>query len=142
MQRLARERPSETVCQRFAGRVAIEALRHPDDALAFLRGLQREFTAGESDPFALRESLDARRWNPAFIYAGHRDFRPEYDDDSRGNRLGGNHQPGHFISVLSVATEYGPDAARIGIAYAGDYEPGQEDDLQLSMVAIRLGRDS
>ena len=128
------------MCQRFARHFAIEALRHPDDAIAFLRGLQQEFTAGEREPFALRESLDAQRWNPAYLYAGHGGFRPEYDDDDPGTgTVEGNHQPGHFVSVLSIASEYGPDAARIGLAYAGDYEPDQEDDLRLSQVAIRLG---
>jgi hypothetical protein len=41
--------------------------------------------------------------------------------------------------VLSVAAQFGEEQARIAIAVAGDYDPGDEDDLRLSLVAIPLG---
>lgn len=128
----------ETVCQRFARRVAEAALRHGSEAAGFLAELQEEFIGGTDDPFEMKEGLRTGGWNPRYFYAGHGGFRPEYDDAERYPD-GGNHQPGHFVSVLSVAARFGEEQARIAIAYAGDYEPGEEDDLRLSNVAIPLG---
>jgi hypothetical protein len=136
-----RETPIQkgTVCARFVGKVRETAERHPKDVPAFLAALQREFVGGSGDPFAMRDALRKNRWNPRYVYAGHGGFRPEYDDDRKAYRDGGNHQPGHFISVFSIAAQFGGDAARLAIAEAGDYNPEEEDDLRLSGVAIRLG---
>ena len=128
-----------TACARFVGKVRDIADRHPKDVPAFLAALQGEFIGGSGDPFAIRKALRENRWNPRYVYAGHGGFRPEYDDDRKTYRDGGNHQPGHFISVFSVAAQFGGDAARLAIAEAGDYDPKEEDDLRLSGVAIRLG---
>lgn len=137
---LVREsRGAGTICRRFAREVAQAAVDHPSDAEAFLRSLQQEFTAGAGDPLALKEGLEQGRWNQAFFYGGHGGFRAPFDDDRAAYRDGGNHQPGHFVSVLSVATRLGADQARLALAVAGDYDPEQVDDLRLSEVAIRLG---
>lgn len=127
-----------TPCARFVARIAEFAEAHPSDRAAFLRALQDEFVGGTDDPFALKEGLDRGRWNQEHVYAGHGGFRDEYDDADRG-ASGGNHQPGHFVAVLSVAARFGEEQAKMAIAYAGDYEEGQEDDLRLSGAAIRLG---
>jgi hypothetical protein len=128
----------ESICQAFARQVARSAQRHGDDVNAFVAELQQEFIGGTDNPFDMKKGLHEGRWNQRYFYAGHGGFRSEYDDAQRYPD-GGNHQPGHFISVLSVATQFGEEQARIAIAAAGDYEPGQEDDLRLSMVAIPLG---
>jgi len=128
-----------TVCAKLVAKVREIAERHPQDVPAFLAALQREFVGGSGDPFAMRQALREHRWNPRYVYAGHGGFRPEYDDDRKAYRDGGNHQPGHFISVFSIAAQFGGDAARLAIAEAGDYNPEEEDDLRLSGVAIRLG---
>ena len=128
-----------TVCARFATKLGGLAQRYPTDAAAFLGALHTEFVGGSGDPFAMKQALKENRWNQRYFYAGHGGFRPEYDDARRAYRDGGNHQPGHFVSVLSVATQFGADAARLAIAEAGDYNPEEEDDLRLSGVAIRLG---
>jgi hypothetical protein len=128
-----------TVCARLVAKVREIAERHPQDVPAFLAALQREFVGGSGDPFAMRQALREKRWNPRYVYAGHGGFRPEYDDDRKAYREGGNHQPGHFISVFSIAAQFGGDAARLAIGEAGDYNPEEEDDLRLSGVAIRLG---
>lgn len=127
-----------TPCARFVARLAEFAEAHPTDRAAFLRALQDEFVGGTDDPFALKEGLESGRWNQAHVYAGHGGFRDEYDDAERGAN-GGNHQPGHFVAVLSVAARFGEEQAKMAIAYAGDYEAGEEDDLRLSGEAIRLG---
>lgn len=134
-----------TVCAAFAAKVNEFAARHPKDVPGFLAALQREFVGGSGDPFAMRDALRAGRWNQRYFYAGHGGFRPPYDDDRPAYSNGGNHQPGHFVSVLSVAAQFGADAARVAIAEAGDYNAQEEDDLRLSEVAISLGsglRDS
>lgn len=128
-----------TVCARFVRKVRDIADRHPKDVPAFLAALQGEFIGGSGDPFAIRKALRENRWNPRYVYAGHGGFRPEYDDDRKAYRDGGNHQPGHFIAVFSIAAQFGGDAARLAIGEAGDYNPKEEDDLRLSGVAIRLG---
>lgn len=127
-----------TPCARFVARVAEFAKAHPSDRAAFLRALQDEFVGGTDDPFALKEGLERGRWNQEHVYAGHGGFRDEYDDAERGAD-GGNHQPGHFVAVLSVAARFGEEQAKMAIAYAGDYGAGEEDDLRLSGEAIRLG---
>jgi hypothetical protein len=127
-----------TVCGRFVLRLREAAARHGGDVEAFLRELNDEFTGGTGDPFAMKEGLRGGRWNQDWFYAGHGGFRPEFDDAQRYPR-GGNHQPGHFVAVLTIAARFGGDAAAVAIAYAGDYDPGDEDDLRLSQVAIRLG---
>ncbi len=131
-------RGEESVCEKLARRTAEFALRHPEDAQAFLRALQDEVVAGTDDPFELERGLQEGRWNQEYIYAGHGGFRPEYDDAQRYPR-GGNHQPGHFVSVLSIAARFGETPALIAIARAGDYDPGDEDDLRLSLEAIQMG---
>jgi hypothetical protein len=138
LQRLARPRASETVCDRFARRVAEFALQHPGDSGAFLRALQQEFVGGTDDPFELEKGLRTGKWNQDYFYSGHGGFRPELDDAAQYPR-GGNHQPGHFISVLSIAARFGEENARAAIAYAGDYEANGDDDLRLSEQAIRMG---
>ena len=130
---------SGTVCARFATKLRELAQRSPTDAAAFLGALHTEFVGGSGDPFAMKQALKENRWNQRYFYTGHGGFRPEYDDNRKAYRDGGNHQPGHFVSVLSIATQFGPDAARLAIAEAGDYNPEEEDDLRLSGVAIRLG---
>jgi hypothetical protein len=130
-------RPS-TVCERFARRVADFAAEHPHDPVAFLAALSDELVAGTDDPFELKAGLEQKRWNQAYFYAGHGGFRDEIDDSDRYSD-GGNHQPGHFVSVLLIAHRFGEENARIAIAYAGDYDPGDEDDLRLSGYAIELG---
>lgn len=128
----------ETVCRTFARRIAELALQHGDDVDAFMEAVQDEFIGGKDNPFDIERGLREGRWNQRYFYAGHGGFRPEFDDAQRYPR-GGNHQPGHFVSVLSIAQQFGEEQARIAIAYAGDYDPGEEDDLRLSMVAIELG---
>jgi hypothetical protein len=128
----------QAVCYRFVQRIAEEAQRHSDSSERFLEALQDEFTGGTGNPFEMKTGLRTGEWNEEWFYAGHGGFRPEYDDAQRYPR-GGNHQPGHFVAVLSIAAAYGRDAAEIAIAYAGDYDEGEEDDLRLSMEAIRLG---
>ena len=128
-----------TVCGAFADKLGETARRHPADVAAFLAELHREFVGGSGDPFAMRDALRAGRWNQRYVYAGHGGFRPEFDDNRAAYRDGGNHQPGHFVSVLSVAAQFGEDAARIAIGEAGDYNAREEDDLRLSGVAIPLG---
>lgn len=128
-----------TVCARFVTKFRELAERHPRDVPAFVAALQREFVGGSGDPFAMRQALRENRWNPRYVYPGHGGFRPEYDDNRKAYREGGNHQPGHFVSVFSIAAQFGGDAARLAIAEAGDYNPKEEDDLRLSGVAIRLG---
>lgn len=127
-----------TVCLRFASRVAESARRSPDDPRAFLAALQEEFVGGTGDPFELERGLREGAWNQAYFYAGDGGFRDPLDDAER-NADGGNHQPGHFVAVLSVAVGVGEEQARVAIAYAGDYDPGEEDDLRLSERAIELG---
>ncbi|MBA4158127.1 MAG: hypothetical protein H0X65_11705 [Gemmatimonadetes bacterium] len=129
----------ETICHAFSRRIAEAALRHPDDTQAFLSEIQEEFVGGTDDPFELKAGLRAGRWNQRYFYAGHGGFLPQYDDAQRYARTGGNHQPGHFISVLSIAARFGEEQGRLAIAYAGDYDPGDEDDLRLSNIAIPLG---
>lgn len=133
------EEGGATVCRRFVGRMAEAALRFPADTAGFLRTVQDEFVGGASDPFALEEGLRKGRWNQAYFYAGHGGFRDPLDDDGPSHSDGGNHQPGHFVSVLTIAATLGAEQARLAIAYAGDYEPDEEDDLRLSQEAIRLG---
>jgi hypothetical protein len=133
-----RPRGEETICQTFARKIAESALRHGNDVEAFLGELHDEFIGGAENPFDMKRGLNEGKWNRRYFYAGHGGFRPEYDDAQRYPR-GGNHQPGHFISVLSVAAQFGEEQARIAIAVAGDYDPGDEDDLRLSLVAIPLG---
>jgi hypothetical protein len=128
----------ESVCRTFARKVAETALAHGEDADAFIAALQDEFVGGADNPFDMKAGLHEGTWNQRYFYAGHGGFLPDYDDAQRYPR-GGNHQPGHFVSVLSIATQFGEEQARIAIAQAGDYEAGQEDDLRLSMVAIPLG---
>lgn len=128
-----------TVCAAFAGRVDTLARQHAADVAGFLQALQREFVGGSGDPFAMRDALRAGRWNQRYFYAGHGGFRAPYDDNRPTYRDGGNHQPGHFVAVLSVAAQFGEDAARVAIAEAGDYNASEEDDLRLSGVAIPLG---
>jgi hypothetical protein len=128
----------DTICRAFARAIAQAALRHPSDPEAFVGALQDEFIGGKENPFDMKRGLQEGRWNQRYFYAGHGGFRPEYDDAQRYPR-GGNHQPGHFVSVLSIAQQFGDERARIAIAYAGDYDPGDEDDLRLSNVAIPLG---
>jgi hypothetical protein len=131
-------RGEETVCRTFARKIAEAALRHGTDADAFMGELQDEFIGGKDNPFDMKRGLREGAWNQRYFYAGHGGFRAEYDDAER-YPTGGNHQPGHFVSVLSIAHQFGEEQARIGIAVAGDYDPGEEDDLRLSMVAIPLG---
>ena len=133
-----RLREPRTVCERFADRVAAFASASPRDTAAFLGALREEFVGGTDDPFELRAGLEEGRWNQAYFYAGHGGFRDEIDDAER-YAGGGNHQPGHFVSVLLIAARFGTENARIAIAYAGDYDPGDEDDLRLSGYAIELG---
>jgi hypothetical protein len=133
-----RPQGEETVCRTFARKVAEAALQHGDDVGAFMADLQNEFIGGTDNPFDMKRGLSEGRWNRRYFYAGHGGFRPEYDDAQRYPR-GGNHQPGHFISVFSIAQQFGEEQARIAIAAAGDYDPGDEDDLRLSMFAIPLG---
>lgn len=128
----------ESVCRTFARHIAEAALRHDDDVEAFMGVLQDEFVGGKENPFDLRDGLDEGTWNQRYFYAGHGGFRDDYDDADRYPD-GGNHQPGHFVSVLTIAQRFGEEQARVAIAFAGDYEPGEEDDLRLSMVAIELG---
>lgn len=130
---------SGTVCAAFVSRVELLAKRHSTNVAGFLAALQSEFVGGSGDPFAMRDALRAGRWNQRYVYAGHGGFRAEYDDDRKAYRSGGNHQPGHFVSVLSVAAQFGKDAARVAIGEAGDYNAREEDDLRLSEVAIPLG---
>jgi hypothetical protein len=139
LQRLARPaRGDASVCRTFARAIAEAALESDGDVERFLARIRAEFVDGDSDPFALKEGLRERRWNDRYFYAGHGGFRPEYDDAQRYPR-GGNHQPGHFISVLSIAADFGEEQARLAIAFAGDYDEGDEDDLRLSNIAIPLG---
>jgi hypothetical protein len=140
LQALARppQRGEDTVCRAFARAIASAALEHPTDPAAFVGALQDEFIGGKDNPFDMKRGLQEGRWNKRYFYAGHGGFRPEYDDAQRYPG-GGNHQPGHFISVLSIAQQFGEEQARIAIAVAGDYDPGDEDDLRLSNVAIPLG---
>jgi hypothetical protein len=139
MEQLARKpRGAESVCRSFARAIAEAALDAEGDTEEFLARLRDEFVDGASDPFELKAGLRERRWNERYFYAGHGGFRPEYDDAQRYPR-GGNHQPGHFISVLSIAADFGEEQARMAIAFAGDYDEGDEDDLRLSNVAIPLG---
>jgi hypothetical protein len=133
-----RPQGEEAVCRTFARRVAEASLQHGNDVDAFVAALQDEFIGGSDNPFDMKAGLREGDWNQRYFYAGHGGFRPEYDDAQRYPR-GGNHQPGHFVSVLSIATQFGEEQARIAIAYAGDYDEGEEDDLRLSMVAIPLG---
>jgi hypothetical protein len=135
---LRRPAGRETICQTFVREIAEAAVAHAGDVDGFLAALQDEFIGGTDDPFEMKEGLRTGEWNQRYFYAGHGGFRPEYDDAQRYPR-GGNHQPGHFIAVLSVAARFGEEQARIAIAYAGDYEPRQEDDLRLSNIAIPLG---
>ncbi|HEV2130666.1 MAG TPA: hypothetical protein VGR27_06165 [Longimicrobiaceae bacterium] len=127
-----------SVCERFARRMAEFALRHPDDPSQFLGALQEEVVGGTDDPFELERGLREGTWNRDYFYAGHGGFRPEFDDAERNPR-GGNHQPGHFVSVLSIAARFGESPALIALAQAGDYSPGEEDDLRLSLEAIEMG---
>ncbi|MGI9183070.1 MAG: hypothetical protein ACR2H9_21540 [Longimicrobiaceae bacterium] len=127
-----------SVCERFARRVAEFALRHPHDPSAFLGALQEEVVGGTDNPFELERGLREGTWNREYFYAGHGGFRPEFDDAERNPR-GGNHQPGHFVSVLSIAARFGETPALIALAQAGDYDPGEEDDLRLSLEAIEMG---
>jgi|GEM_PF-6590197 len=129
---------ADTICRAFARAIAQAAIDHPADADAFIVALQDQFIGGKDNPFDMKRGLEEGRWNQRYFYAGHGGFRPEYDDAQRYPR-GGNHQPGHFVSVLSIAQQFGGEQARIAIAYAGDYDPGDEDDLRLSNVAIPLG---
>lgn len=138
LQELARSGPTETVCDRFARRVAEFALQHRGEPQAFLRALQQEFVGGTDDPFELEEGLRTGKWNQTYFYSGHGGFRPELDDAAQ-YPTGGNHQPGHFISVMSIAARFGEENARAAIAYAGDYEANGEDDLRLSEQAIQMG---
>jgi hypothetical protein len=138
LQRQARPRESETVCQLLARRAAEFALAADGDAEAFLTLLQEEVVSGADDPFDLKDGLHQGEWNEAYIYAGHGGFRPQFDDAQRYPR-GGNHQPGHFVSVLTIAHRFGVEHARVAIGHVGDLEPEQEDDLRLSLRAIQLG---
>ncbi len=133
------ELPSRaTVCERFAAAVAEHADRHATDPPAFLRALQQEFVGGTEDPFELERGLREGRWNQSWFYAGNGGFLDELDDAERYER-GDNHQPGHYVSVLSIAARFGEQNARAAIAYAGDYDPDDADDLRLSEHAIRSG---
>jgi hypothetical protein len=134
----ARPQGEETVCRTFARKVAEAALRNGENVETFMAELQDEFVGGTDNPFDMKRGLHEGEWNRRYFYAGHGGFRPEYDDAQRYPR-GGNHQPGHFVSVFSIAQQFGEEQARIAIAAAGDYDPGDEDDLRLSMVAIPLG---
>ncbi|MDQ3556213.1 MAG: hypothetical protein M3409_05495 [Gemmatimonadota bacterium] len=127
-----------TVCQRMVREIARVAERHPADTAAFLGSLQDEFVGGTGNPFELEAGLREGRWNQRYFYAGHGGFRSEYDDAQRYPE-GGNHQPGHLVSVFLVAARFGGESARVAIAHAGDYEPGDEDDLRLSVRAIEWG---
>jgi hypothetical protein len=138
IEELARPAAEESVCQMLARRTAEFAMGAPDDAAAFLQALQEEVVAGTDDPFELESGLREGRWNRDYFYAGHGGFRPEFDDSERYPR-GGNHQPGHFVSVLSIAARFGETPALIALAHAGDYAPGEEDDLRLSLEAIDAG---
>lgn len=138
LQLQARPRGSESVCQRLARRAAEFALQAEGDAETFVSLLQQEVVAGADDPFELKEGLNEGEWNQEYIYAGHGGFRAEFDDADRYPR-GGNHQPGHFTSVLTIAHRHGVEQARVAIGYVGDLEEGQEDDLRLSLRAIQLG---
>jgi hypothetical protein len=138
LERQARAHPQETICQRLARRAAEFALAAGGDSERFLGLLQEEVVSGADDPFELKHGLHEGQWNQEYIYAGHGGFRPEFDDAQR-YPTGGNHQPGHFVSVLTVAHRHGVDHARIAIGFVGDLEEGQEDDLRLSLRAIQLG---
>jgi hypothetical protein len=139
LERLAqRPRGDETVCQAFSRAIAESALSAKGDREEFLTLLRKEFIDGASNPFEMKAGLRELRWNERYFYAGHGGFRHEYDDAQRYPR-GGNHQPGHFISVFSIAADFGEEQARMAIAFAGDYDEGDEDDLRLSNVAIPLG---
>jgi hypothetical protein len=131
-------RPTGMFGINFARKIAEAALHHRHDPETFVAALTDEFVDGTDDPFELKAGLRENRWNQRYFYAGHGGFRPEFDDAQRYPR-GGNHQPGHFIAVLAIAARFGEEQARIAIAYAGDYDPGDEDDLRLSNVAIPLG---
>jgi len=131
-------RGEESVCHTFSRRIAEFALHRGGDVEGFMEDLQDEFIGGKDNPFDMKRGLQQGLWNQRYFYGGHGGFRPEFDDAQRYPR-GGNHQPGHFISVLSIAQQFGEEQARIAIAVAGDYDPGDEDDLRLSMVAIPLG---
>lgn len=134
---LAREEGGEeTVCQQFARRFAELSLRN-EEPDAFLDALHDEFLGGSGNPFEMKRQLEEGEWNQEYVYSGHGGFRPEYDDAQRYPE-GGNHQPGHFVSVFSIAARFGEENARLAIVEAGDYEPGDEDDLRLSEVAIEL----
>jgi hypothetical protein len=138
LERQARATPNETVCRKLARKAAEFALAAGGDADAFLSMLQEEVVSGADDPFELKRGLHEGEWNQDYIYAGHGGFRPEFDDADR-YPTGGNHQPGHFLSVLTVAHRHGVDHARVAIGFVGDLEEGQEDDLRLSLRAIQLG---
>jgi hypothetical protein len=138
LRRQARTRENETVCQLLARRAAEFALAAAGDAEAFLTLLQEEVVSGADDPFELKDGLHEGEWNEAYIYAGHGGFRPQFDDAQRYPR-GGNHQPGHFVSVLTIAHRFGVEHARVALGHVGDLEPEQEDDLRLSLRAIQLG---
>jgi hypothetical protein len=138
LRRQARPRENETVCQLLARRAAEFALAADGDAEAFLTLLQEEVVSGADDPFELKDGLHEGEWNEAYIYAGHGGFRPQFDDAQRYPR-GGNHQPGHFVSVLTIAHRFGVEHARVALGHVGDLEPEQEDDLRLSLRAIQLG---
>lgn len=128
-----------TACERFADRVGRLAALHPNRTDAFLAALQAEFVGGAADPIALRDALEAGRWNPAFFYAGHGGFVEQLDDNRAKYARGGNHQPGHFVAMLAVAAQHGPQVAAYASQAAGDYAPDQQDDLRLSRTAIALG---
>lgn len=128
-----------TVCERFADRVDQFAARHSTDTDGFLAALRSEFVAGAADPIGLRDALEAGRWNQAFFYAGHGGFAEPLDDNRAKYARGGNHQPGHFVAMLSITRQYGPQVAQYASQAAGDNTPGQQDDLRLSHAAIALG---
>jgi hypothetical protein len=130
--------PGGSVCNRMARRFWEFAERHPQDAAAFMDAVQDEFVGGTDDPFELKRGLQEGEWNQEYFYAGHGGFRAEFDDAQRYPN-GGNHQPGHYVSVLTIAFRFGEEQAVVGMAVAGDFQPGEEDDYRLSRRAIEDG---
>jgi hypothetical protein len=127
-----------TVCHRMGRRFWEFAERHPGDVPGFMAALQEEFIGGTDDPFEIKRGLSEGGWNQEYFYAGHGGFRAEYDDAGR-YPTGGNHQPGHFVSILTMAVRFGEEQARVAMAVAGDFEPADEDDRRLSERAIEWG---
>ncbi|MGH7458340.1 MAG: hypothetical protein ACREKN_04535 [Longimicrobiaceae bacterium] len=128
----------ETPCGRLARHARELADWFAGDSGGYVDALAGEVVGGTGTPFQLRDRLRQGRWNRYYLYAGDGGFRPELADLRR--RGAPNHQPGHFVSVLTIAYVYGRELAEGAIGWAGDYSAGQEDDLRLSRIAIRVGQ--